>query len=112
MICPKCKAYTRVVYAKQSPQDAALFVRRRECVAVDCGQRFTTHETTANIVSRRVRKLATGGARKITDPAEAQRLRIVKAAQAEARNTGERAADVLARWNGVAAPSRPASPNP
>lgn len=111
MICPKCKADTRIAFSKPSQADAALYMRRRQCVAVECGQRFTTYETTANIVSRRIRKLMTGGARKVTDPAEVRRLRILKAAQAEARNTGERAADVLARWNGVAAPSRPASPN-
>ncbi|MBB5762138.1 transcriptional regulator NrdR family protein [Methylorubrum rhodesianum] len=115
MICPKCKADTRVKDSRPHADDPTVIRRRRQCDG--CGHRFETQEGTVDIVGTRAAKRARAirfrsrlGTEKYREMKVGWRLR--KAAAAEAAETGQPVAEILARWNGVAAPSRPASPHP
>lgn len=112
MICPKCRGGTKVVYARPSAKDAAIFERQRVCVSADCGERFISYETTANIVTRRVEKARRGGARKIQDISVARQLALRKDAEAEGRRLNKPASEILKSWGVSAKPSRPASSLP
>lgn len=54
MICPKCKADTRVVNSRPHRDDPTVIQRRRWCD--DCGHKFNTQEGTVDIVRQRSRK--------------------------------------------------------
>lgn len=51
MICPKCKADTKVVNSRPHADDPTVIQRRRACEG--CGHRFNTQEGTVDIVARR-----------------------------------------------------------
>jgi transcriptional repressor NrdR len=114
MICPKCSADTRVIDSRPHEDDPGVIRRRRECVS--CRHRFFTQEGTINIAGMRAkRRRAQAVYLSRLDP-EVKAARIAASnlrrdAKFEAAETGRPLADVLAAW-GVAAPSRPASPNP
>lgn len=114
MICPKCSADTKVVNSRPHADDPTVIQRRRHCLG--CGRRFDTFESTRNVVKLRQNSRA-GKAQWVAEIppdvlAEKRRLYDLRRdAKLEAAETGRPVAEILAAW-GVAAPSRPASPNP
>lgn len=103
MICPKCKADTRVVDSRPEP-DGKVIKRRRACEG--CGHRFPTFESTLNVVARRQRAAKATAAYRSADPdrAREQDARRSKArsirnmARAEAAETGRPLAEILKQW--------------
>ncbi|MEE7460664.1 hypothetical protein MFUR16E_04620 [Methylobacterium fujisawaense] len=103
MICPKCKAETRVVDSRPEP-DGKVIKRRRACEG--CGHRFPTFESTVDVSARRKADAAGQRARRLADPERAreqdrshsERRRIRKMARAEATETGRPLAEILKQW--------------
>ncbi|KTS30892.1 hypothetical protein NS228_06030 [Methylobacterium indicum] len=117
MICPRCKADTKVVDSR--PEAGGTVIRRRRiCTDATCGHRFTTTESTLDVAARRKRAAAATAEYRKADPerARAQDARRHKArslraqAKAEAAETGEPLAKILARW-GLSPPSRSSPPS-
>lgn len=110
MLCPCCRSGdTRVIDSRPENEGAAIR-RRRMCEAVGCGHRFTTWETTANVVAKRRKEAERSARRREADPEyfrARNRIRdavrnkprhLVAQAKAEAAETGEPLAKILARW--------------
>ena len=115
MICPKCKAGTKLVYGRQITTDPPVYERRLRCVSEACDHRFTTHEGTAKLVKHRVnpkpRKRKTPAEAKAK--AEARRIYNLRTlARAEARETGRPLREILAAWNVPQTPFQASRSNP
>lgn len=115
MICPKCSADTKVVNSRPHADDPTVIQRRRHCLG--CDRRFNTFEGTQDIVRRRSLKIErqTRYRERLAEEERSRRAKrdnIRAAARAEAAAAEQPVEEILSRWNGVAAPSRPASPNP
>jgi transcriptional repressor NrdR len=103
MICPRCKADTKV-FDSRPEADGTTIRRRRTCVAADCGHRFTTWESTLDPTKARARKRRAQAAWRARTTA-AQRSehwneeRLRAEARAEAAQTGQPVEEILARWS-------------
>lgn len=103
MICPKCKADTRVLDTRTEP-DGKVIKRRRACEG--CGHRFPTFESTLNVAKRRQRAAAATSAYRAADPERAREQDARRAknrsirnmARAEAAETGRPLAEILKQW--------------
>ncbi len=115
MICPRCKSDTKVVSSRPHADDPTVIQRRRHCLG--CGHKFNTFEGTVDLVRHRASvRERQARYREALGPEErsrrAKRDNTRAAARAEAAAANQPVGKILSRWNGVAAPSRPASPNP
>lgn len=115
MICPKCKADTRVVYGRQLTTDPPVYERRLRCVSEACDHRFMTHEGTTRLVKHRSnpkprRRKTKADLEAQAKAREVYRLRTL--ARAEARDTGRPLREILAAWNVPPTPFQASRNNP
>lgn len=115
MICPKCKADTRVVNSRPHRDDPTVIQRRRWCD--DCGHKFNTQEATVDIVARRRLIRKANAKHRAKDPeaartADTAERRARRALADEAAKSGRPAAQIREAWGLPAKASRNSQLNP